>query len=52
MKEDTLKQTRLHEIVIAIKELSIKIDRMKKDREALVDQFKKIQDEGEALKKA
>jgi len=52
MKEDPTKLTRLHEIVIAIKEISIKIENMKKEREVLVDEFKKVQDEGEELKEA
>ena len=52
MKEDTLKLIRLHAIVTAIKDLSVKIENMKKEREVLVDEFKRVQDEGEELKEA
>lgn len=52
MKEDSLKLTKLHDIIIAIKDLSIKIDNMKKERQILVDEFKKVQDEGTELKKS
>jgi allophanate hydrolase subunit 1 len=52
MKDETPKLTRLHEIVIAIKNLSIKIDNMKKEREVLVDEFKRVKDEGEELNSA
>ena len=52
MKDETPKLIRLHEIVVAIKNLSIKIDNMKKEREVLVDEFKRVKDEGEELNSA
>jgi allophanate hydrolase subunit 1 len=52
MKDETPKLTRLHEIIIAIKNLSIKIDNMKKEREVLVDEFKRVKDEAEELNSA
>jgi len=43
MPQQQLKLAKLHQLVVDIKDLSLKIDDLKKKRELLLDEFKKVQ---------
>ena len=52
MEKEINKLNQLYAVVIAIKALSVKIDDMKKEREQLIDEFKRIQLDDNKLKES
>ena len=52
MEKEINKLHQLYAVVIAIKAISIKIDEMKKERERLIDEFKRIQLDDNKLKES